>query len=201
MKQQLLLTLFSALVLSSSGINEYSISNKALVIYCSIAGDRVIDDCDAEIPGTTSMTLNHIVTDALNSCVMEVTDEVVHFSPRGQDYQADEDGENRLLQERDSTITGERLLQSECYTRCCCSDPCRTSGYCASMGLSCGSQSCTRRLSASTGSMPLVDSSGVLSVLSSACTESVKALAITFSSNLCFGTDPSRIVCYVSEWE
>jgi hypothetical protein len=203
MKQQLLLTLFSSLVLSSSGSNEYSISNEELVIYCSVGGDRVLDDCDANISGT-GMTLNHLVMNAFRQCVMEVTGEVVHFSPDGQGNS--QNPLNRLLRESDSTITGERLLQSQCYSRCCCSDACMTSGYCASMGLSCGSMSCRRRLSASTGSILLDDPSGVLSELSSACTESVKALPTTFGSdifenNQCFGTVPERIECTVSVME
>ncbi len=71
MKQQLLFTLFSALVHSSLGSHEYD-------IFCDVGGDREADDCHVAIP-YTNMTLDHLVIDALHSCVREVTHDNVDF--------------------------------------------------------------------------------------------------------------------------
>jgi hypothetical protein len=203
MKQQLLLTLFSSLVLSSSGTPpRYS-------VFFPVAGDRVLEDCDVEIGPTThnlyipGMTPNNFVMDALDSCVVLVTGEHVKFSidiPNPLDDR-----------ESDSTMTGERLLllKEDCSPKCCNTEACMLLGYCASMGETCGSMPYERRrltvTSGNRGLNPLDD----LSKLSECCTEKVKALVTLFGlalgDNQCFGDHDTesidKIECTVSVME
>jgi hypothetical protein len=198
MKQQLLLTLVSSLVLSSSGDHNYS-------IFCNVAAERKVEDCHVEVPHT-NLTLNHLVLDALHSCVREVTNEVVDWEVYEVDEQGDQNDDQRRLLD-DIAVTRERLLLEECDSDCCCQPACQTFGFCAGMscGTNTGTMSCNRRLieekASDRATRGLAISSWLdLPELSLKCTKSVRALATLFGwSNRCFGTDPSSISCAVSE--
>jgi hypothetical protein len=208
MKQQLLLTLFSAIAHSSLGALscEYD-------IFCEVGGDRKSDDCHFAIPdtgdpqtGENEITLNHLVRDVLHNCVREGTDDNVDF----QMFEAAPEGERRL---RVKAVPEERLLARNPCRACCCSQPaCMIQGVCGSSN-SCGTQSCNRRLqnetetyttaSDTTGYLQSVEeafTSGEDPELSSLCTQSVRALATLFGwNNKCLGADPSMVECAVTK--
>jgi hypothetical protein len=184
MKQQLLFTLFSALVHSSCGSHVYD-------IFCECGGDREADDCQIEIPYTTNMHFKHLVVDALHSCVREVTHDDVDFEVMGQTPEA-------ARQLRVNVVPQERLLGGSC-SACCCSKPaCMIQGLCGTSN-SCGSQSCNRRLEE--GVISLEEVSALDSELSAKCTQSMRALSELFgANNRCLGSDPSTIFCFVREY-
>jgi hypothetical protein len=190
MRQQLLFTLFSALVHSSFGSqHEYD-------IFCDVGGDREASDCHVAIPHT-NMTLNHLVIDAIHSCVREVTHDNI-------DIEVMEQAPEARRQLRVKAMPQARLLGA--CTSCCCSKPaCMIQGLCGS-SRSCGSQSCNRRLdetaNSTTGVLHLEEAPAQDPELSAKCTESMRVLSTLFGwNNKCLGSDPSTIECSVSENE
>jgi hypothetical protein len=144
------------------------------------------------------MTLNHLVIDALHSCVREVTHDDIDFEVMEQAPEA-------VRHLRVNDVPHERLLSDPCRA-CCCSQPaCMIQGVCGSTN-SCGSQSCNRRLeetvSSATGVLHLEDASALDPELSAKCTQSMRALSTLFGwNNKCLGSDPSTIECSVREYE
>jgi hypothetical protein len=209
MKQQLLFTtLFSAIVQSSLGFNEYD-------IFCEVGGVREAHDCHYAIPNTgdpqtgiNQFTLDHLLQDTLHSCVREVTRDDVDIQL--MEAVVPEQGGRQL---RVDAIPQERLLGT-CSQCCCNKEVCMIQGLCGSTSNSCGSQSCNRRLAKTYTSTDSTDSgdlrveeqaaeSGdVDRVLSAKCTQSVRALATLFGwNNKCLGTDPSLVRCSVTKYD
>jgi hypothetical protein len=198
MKQQFLFTLFTALVHSSFGSNEYD-------IFCSVGGARDANDCHVAIPDT-DMTPQHLITNALHSCVREATQDNV-------DFEVSEQALARRQLRRANVIPQERLLNhnnppAQCVECCCQSEICIMTGWCGST-YECGSMSCnSRRLEPASSSnttevIELVDIPALDLELSANCTKSVRALATLFGwNNKCLGSDPySAIACSVTKYE
>jgi hypothetical protein len=181
MKLQLLFTLFSALVPSSFANHDYD-------VYCSLAFEtRVADDCFLAVPDTTT-TMDHLIAQALDQCILEVAAEEVviegKYAPKS---------ERREL--RGANIFPEERALYTCDYNCCCKEPCMVFGYCGSSN-SCGSMSCNRRLEAEEKRRTTEEEEE----LSARCTEAVKAVATEYGTN-CLGSDPSEITCTVTETE
>jgi hypothetical protein len=180
MKLQLLFTLFSALVHSSFATHEYD-------IYCNLAGEtRVADECFDTVPETTT-TIDHLIAQALDECILEVTAETVAISG---EYANSERRELRGV----NIVSQERALYT-CDYNCCCKEACMTFGYCGSSN-SCGSMSCNRRLEAEEEH----GTTEVEEAISAKCTEAVKAVATEYGTN-CLGSEPSEIACTATQRE
>ena len=189
MKLQLLFTLFSALVPSSSANHEYA-------IYCSVASSPVLDKstrvaahCELEVEvNGESKTMDEHITLALDACVKDVTSQDVNITGFYPATRRELRGVNMSPQQR---------LLGECEVCCCQREICQMLGYCGSSN-SCGSQSCERRLEF----LP-EESVTEEQELSEKCTKAMIALASMqgVEQNLCLGSDPSDIACTVSETE
>jgi hypothetical protein len=187
MKLQLLFTLFSALAPSSFANHEYA-------IYCSVAtyplldkSTRVAAHCELEVEvNGESKTMDEHITLALEECVNDVTSEVVDIIGFYPATRRELRGVNMSPQQR---------LLGECEVCCCSREICQMLGYCGSSN-SCGTQSCERRLEF----LPEVSVTEEQE-LSAKCTEAMIALASMqgVEHNLCLGSDPSEIVCTVTE--
>jgi hypothetical protein len=180
MKLQILFTLFSALVHSSFATHEYD-------IYCNLAEEtRVADECFDTVPETTT-TMDHLIAQALDDCILEVTAEEVAIA--GVYYT----NSTRRRELRGVNIPPQERVLHTCDYNCCCKEACMVWGYCGSSN-SCGSQSCSRRLEP--------EEEGTVTTereldLSAKCTEAVQAVATQYGTN-CLGSDPSVITCTVT---
>jgi hypothetical protein len=206
MKQQLLFTLFSALVNSSFGSNEYD-------IFCEVRGVREAAHCNFAIPNTgdlqtgeNEITVADLLEDALHSCVRAVTHDDVDF----QLMEPVPEGGRQL---RVNDIPQARLLGG-CSILCCTKPACVIQGLCGSTS-SC-SQSGSRRLQGETDAgTGTTDSASVTRdlqlveeapapvelALSTKCTQSVRALGELLGwNNRCLGIDPSVVTCAVTEY-
>jgi hypothetical protein len=184
MKLQLLFTLFSALVPSSSANHQFD-------IYCSVAGARVVTDCQLEVEVTgESKTMDDHITSALDGCVSAVTSEDVIINGYSLVTRRELRGVNMSPQQR---------LLSSC-DQCCCSEICLTLGYCSGTWDRC-TQSCERRLEPEESGTEVTTYTEEELELSAQCTADVIEVASTHPDNSCLGSVPSEIVCTVRESE
>jgi hypothetical protein len=183
MKLQLLFTFCSALVHSSFANHQFD-------VYCSVAGARVITDCQLEVEVTgESKSMDDLITSALDECVNTVTSEDVVMNGYSLVTRRELRGVNTSPQQR---------LLGQC-DRCCCSEICLIQGYCGGTSDSC-TQSCERRLEPEESGI-VVAYTEEEQELSAQCTVDVIEVASMHPDNFCLGSVPSEIVCTVRESE